>query len=259
MKEMTAYQVVEAFQLAFCQEMFKQVEGRAFALKGGGCLRFFHGSRRLSEDIDFDVGRIRADTLEKNVQNVFQSVGFKNILRVVGIEEIKPTYPKKGDATQRWKCELVRDSGDLVHTKVEFSRRKDPDEIDYNTGEVLERFIEQYSVEKFKGQYYDLEDMLIQKIYALADSNRWAVRDGFDIHFLLEQGVTIPAELESGLLEKVMEKMETLSWENFKGEVLPYLEEEAYERFNSEKKYRRLLSRLETEFLKHMDREGFSG
>ena len=52
---LTQAQTIECFHLAFVAALFVKLDRKRVALKGGANLRYFFGSHRYSEDIDFDV------------------------------------------------------------------------------------------------------------------------------------------------------------------------------------------------------------
>ena len=63
-------QAVELFHLLFLRTLLAGPEKTHIVLKGGCNLRFFFGSARYSEDIDFDVAVIAPGTLKKNVDKL---------------------------------------------------------------------------------------------------------------------------------------------------------------------------------------------
>ena len=116
---------VELFHLAFLRALAAKGEDKSLiALKGGCNLRFYFGSVRYSEHIDFDVVVIRKDTLKKKVDGLLGSPLVTAPLRGKGIELVDISTPKQTETTQRWKAGLrVRGIEMPIRTKIEFSRR----------------------------------------------------------------------------------------------------------------------------------------
>src|SRR5262245_5346720 len=119
---LSARQVVEAFHLIFLRALIAKGEDKALiALKGGCNLRFYFGSVRYSEDIDFDVVVIAKDTLRNKVERLLRSPLVITPLKTKGIEIGELSATKQTDTTQRWKIGLrVAGSSVALRTKVEF-------------------------------------------------------------------------------------------------------------------------------------------
>lgn len=67
-------QAIELFHLVFLRALVAKNEDRALvSLKGGCNLRFYFGSVRYSEDIDFDAVVISKDTLKNKVDRLLRS------------------------------------------------------------------------------------------------------------------------------------------------------------------------------------------
>ena len=61
--------IVEFFQLIFVRALTARLEDKTLvSLKGGCNLRFFFGSVRFSEDIDFDIAVIAKRTLQQKIE-----------------------------------------------------------------------------------------------------------------------------------------------------------------------------------------------
>src|SRR6266852_551726 len=102
-----AFLLREFFHLTFLRLLGLRLAGRAYAVKGGICLRFFHGSPRLSEDIDLDAAAgIRSDTLAKGVDAILNGGALLGHLESRGISRLTVTKPKQTGTTQRWKIAL---------------------------------------------------------------------------------------------------------------------------------------------------------
>src|SRR5258708_3924220 len=162
-----SFELRELFHLALLRHLGTRLSGRSYAVKGGICLRFFHRSPRLSEDMDLDiVSQMRVETLRNAVDSVIDGRAMLATLLPLGVTGLKVTKPKQTDTTQRWKVALQLSGGDSLPTKVEFSRRRD--QIQYSTGIPDGQLLKQYKMPPFAAQYYDAAQMAAQKIRALA-------------------------------------------------------------------------------------------
>lgn len=221
-----SFEVRELFHLALLRHLGTRLSGRSYAVKGGICLRFFHRSPRLSEDLDLDVvSQMRAETLRNAVDSVIDGRAMLATLLPAGVAGMKVTKPKQTDTTQRWRVALQLTGGDSLPTKVEFSRRRD--HIRYSTGVPDSQLLKQYKMAPFAAQYYDAAQASAQKIMALAAPSRNALRDLFDLHHLLfglgpSQKDIIPLVEEEALLASA-EKVMGFTFEAFQEQVLPYL------------------------------------
>ena len=122
---LTIRQSTELFHLVFLRALVAKGEDKGLiALKGGCNLRFFFGSVRYSEDIDFDVVVIAKDTLKNKVERLLKSPLVAAPLKVHGLTIVETSAPTQTETTQRWKVGLQRADDELpIRTKVEFSRR----------------------------------------------------------------------------------------------------------------------------------------
>ena len=64
------FRIRESFHLQLLRLLVPRLASRPYAVKGGICLRFFHRSPRLSEDMDLDITGMPVQTLQKNVETV---------------------------------------------------------------------------------------------------------------------------------------------------------------------------------------------
>jgi len=220
------FRLRELFHLYVLRQLAVRLPSRPYAVKGGICLRFFHRSPRLSEDMDIDIDpAMPVNTLQKNVDAILASEALGASLQVHGVRSIATTKPKQTETTQRWKAALVLTGGARLSTRLEFSRRGlffRPERGIPGT-EVLR----EASLAPFAAAYYGAASMVRQKIMALASPGRTAARDLFDLHHLFS--VVGPVEKDShgqpGLsaLEPAAEKVGRFDFSDFRDQVLPYL------------------------------------
>lgn len=221
-----SFELRELFHLALLRLLGARLSGRSYAVKGGICLRFFHRSPRLSEDMDLDiVSQVRASTLENAVDSVINGRAMLATLIPVGVTAIKATKPKQTDTTQRWKVMLQMSGDEELRTKVEFSRRRG--EIQFSNGVPDANLLRHYKATPFAAQYYDAASMSAQKTEALAADGRNALRDFFDLHHLFYTIGSKPEEvsalLDPKIPEAAAEKVSSFTFDAFQEQVVPYL------------------------------------
>jgi predicted nucleotidyltransferase component of viral defense system len=226
-------QAIEHFHLLFLAQLGTRLDKKLYALKGGCNLRFFWKSIRYSEDIDFDVHTIAKHTLQKNVKQILDAHGFKQILRSSGIQVTELSEPKQTDTTQRWKVHLQSEvSGADLPTKIEFSRRKfDPGIL---FGPADPEILTAYNLRPIIASHYDLETSFKQKIEALLARRETQARDIFDLAFLLERGAkgsTINMGKEK--LAKACEIVLAMPFDQFQSQVVAYLASEYQEYYGN--------------------------
>ena len=216
----------EFFHLALLRHLGSRLSGRSYSVKGGICLRFFHRSPRLSQDLDLDiVSNVRLKTLQNAVYSILGGQAFAASLLPQGITRIVASKPKQTETTQRWKVAIFLGAGESLPTKIEFSRRHE--RISCSTGIPDAELLRQYRMTPFAAQFYDGAAMAAHKIAALASPSRYALRDLFDLHHLLTVVLIKPQDaanlLEIKTLENAAEKVGSFTFSDFKEQVLPYL------------------------------------
>lgn len=221
-----SFELRELFHLTLLRHLGTRLSGRSYAVKGGICLRFFHRSARLSEDMDLDiVSNVRVETLKNAVDSVIDGRAFLASLMPAGITRLSATKPKQTETTQRWKVSLVSAGDESLPVKVEFSRRRD--KIAYSTGVPDAGLLHQYKMPPFAAQFYDAPSMAAQKTVALASPARNALRDLFDLHHLFFTVGVKPGKLaelvDPAAVEAAAHKVGGFTFQDFKGQVLPYL------------------------------------
>ncbi len=219
----------EYFHLLVLRQLAPRLAGRNYAVKGGICLRFFHRSSRLSEDMDLDIAEgVRVDTLAKAVDAVLNSQALLASLAPRGIGRLRISKPKQTGITQRWKVGLVLGNDLTLATKIEFSRRQN--KITSTSGLPDGRLLSQYRLPSFAASFYDAVSMTEQKLFALAADARYAVRDLFDLHHLFFVAGVDPARIRTGMpqdvLRSALEKIGRFSREDFLEQVAPFLTED---------------------------------
>lgn len=222
---MTPRERIEVFHLLLLRLLVGQLEDRSLVvLKGGGNLRFFFGSPRFSEDLDFDVRHMAVRTLAKKVDGIFQGSTFGRLLAPHSLRIESWSAPKQTDVVQRWKASIVEGDAVPESTKLEFSRRPrtDPALTEPIPAPVLERH--RLAGPVFAA-HYGLDVAAAQKVQALLGRSTPQSRDVFDLHLLLGRGAKLP-RLSPRERREAEERVFAFSRDDFEGQVIAYLEED---------------------------------
>ena len=220
----TERQAIEVFHLLFLRSFGARVDKTLFALKGGCNLRFYHRSIRYSEDMDLDLRTMAPGTLRSNVEAVLAADPFRHSLRAQGIEISAVTAPKQTTTTQRWKIALrLADQQATLPTKIEFSRRALDEGAELTS--VEPELIRRYKLYPVLVQRYSASAAFVQKVGALALRTETQARDIFDLKLLLDAGA-VPPGVSPDLLPTAIENAMTISFDDFTGHVVAYLEPE---------------------------------
>jgi predicted nucleotidyltransferase component of viral defense system len=225
----SARQSVELFHLVFLRALVAKRENKALlALKGGCNLRFYFGSVRYSEDMDFDVAVVARDTLKNKVDRLLQSPLVMSPLAARGITVTEVSAPKQTETTQRWKLGLaVKGAALPLRTKLEFSRRS------AIAGAVFEGVnrdvLQPHGLTQVLAMHYATHAAIVQKIHALAARAEPQARDVFDLELLLarpeSQQLGLAAAQKRWLADAIDHAL-SISYDEFRSKVVAYLDPE---------------------------------
>ncbi len=229
MNPITQVQRIELFHLLFLAHAGQTLDKRCYALKGGCNLRFFFGSIRYSEDMDFDVQGLSTEELRSRVNRILGSKAFRQALAVRAMEIEHVTESKQTQTTQRWKFGLLSPAAPLpVPTKIEFSRRAPFSDAVLES--VDPAILRMAGVPPILAAHYAAGPAWRQKVGALAHRTVTQARDVFDLHLLLASGAVVAASENALLSPDVLREAEKrcldLRFKDFKGQVLSYLDPE---------------------------------
>jgi len=222
----TSFLIREHFHLHILRLLAGRLAARPYAVKGGICLRFFHRSPRLSEDMDLDVApAMPVRTLQKNVDAILSGQALSASLSFYNVKISGFSRPKQTETTQRWKVLLQLSGGARFPARLEFSRRGMGDGVE--RGVPGPELLKEGFLTPFVAAYYNAAAMVRQKIQALASPSRQAARDLFDLHHLFSQRVLQKSEILGGLdattVEKALSKLSQFEFSDFREQVVPYL------------------------------------
>lgn len=220
--------VREALQSRLLVELMSNAMSRELVLKGGMAMRAVHGSVRYTKDIDLDAD------LKYSRERVHGIVR-RSIERAVAsglIANAKVSEPKQTETTLRWKIVGNQPGSDApMNLTVEVSRR-----ATFSNGHVIQVPLPDEFVGGTPGvkvQVLDSEAIAVTKVLALTDPKRMAPRDLYDLHVLIQANVKEPAHLLASLpdaserlpqaMVELWPKIEAMTFEQFRNEVIPYL------------------------------------
>jgi predicted nucleotidyltransferase component of viral defense system len=223
---LSARQVVEFFHLSFLRALTAKSEEKALvALKGGSNLRFYFGSVRYSEDIDFDVVVMARETLKNKIDRLLRSPALTLPLRTKGIEVAESSAPKQTDTTQRWKLGLHAAGFPVtLRTKIEFSRR---DSIEGAAFESVDRAVLMpYAMTSTLATHYTTHAAIAQKVQALAGRTEPQARDVFDLSVLLARpdSAKLALSKEKPTLSLAIERAMSISFDEYRSKVVAFLD-----------------------------------
>ena len=245
-------QIVELFHLNVLRGLTAGPDKAQLALKGGCNLRFFFGSVRYSEDMDVDVSeRLEVHSLKERMDRLLSSSALALALRAKGIDVAAVSAPKQTETTQRWKAEL-RTKGKPVplHTKIEFSRRPTTEESVF---EALDSSILQaYQLLPLLVRHYPLSTAVRQKVQALVGRRVVQARDVFDLAMLLGRagGGRDALSTERSILPKAIERAMDVSFAEYQGQVVAFLEPHHLAEYSS----REAWDALQTSVVENLER-----
>ena len=230
----TRSQVIELFHLAFLNVLPSHVRRDHYVVKGGANLRYFFGSVRYSEDIDFDAQFGEQWKLTEQVDAALAAQALTLQLRQRGIAITSLNAAKPTETTQRWKLLLTTpEHRDPISTKVEFSRRNG------DTRHVLEAIpelvVRPYGLLRPSLQHYLPAAAIEQKIDALALRTRTQARDLFDLDLLFRSH---PDAVSSGTINRArlataVEHCIEIDYDAYRAQVVPFLDAAIVELYGS--------------------------
>lgn len=249
-------QIREVFHFHFLDRLLKLSDPGLYILKGGVNLRFFFGSPRYSDDMDIDVLAGSVPTLKKNGYKILQDGAFQRSLRSFDIAKLEvndPAKAKQTETTQQFRCVLVTPAGHRLPTKVEFSRRHESGDGESESALMDAQIACTYRKLAFRCPHYTGGAAVVQKVRALAGRPVTQARDVFDLAILFRGGHEPPAArsklLADGEHAKAIECLLGLTWEDYEGQVVEFLDKDSRAEYGDKRAWELLqnqvLSQLE--------------
>jgi predicted nucleotidyltransferase component of viral defense system len=218
-------QAIEFFHLALLTVLPSTLRPDRYVLKGGANLRFFFGSHRLSEDIDFEVIGGEMWRIEDGLQRSLASDALSRILATGGVSITGHSFAKSTPTTVRAKLGLhVARQTVERRTKVEFSSRIDDDR--HVTEAVPQGIAAAYGLRPPIVRRYTTNAAVEQKILALALRGETRARDVFDLGLLLpaSRGEIDGRAVGIEILETAAVRAGEITFEDFESQVLAYVD-----------------------------------
>lgn len=232
MNKLNNVQVIELFHVAFLDALSSRLDPARYVLKGGANLRYFFGSMRYSEDIDLDTIGLEPWRLEEKVDGVLHAGPVDALLRSQGLTVAESSKPKQTMTTQRWKVGIeLPGRPELVRTRIECSNRNGEER--YRLDAVPSRIVRPYALRSPSVQHYIDDAPAEQKVEALAGRSQTQARDVFDLDLLLRRKPLPSGSLDEKLLAEAGDRAVQLPFAAFRDQVLPFLEPDALELYNS--------------------------
>lgn len=116
-------------------------------------------------------------------------------------------------------------------TKIEFSRRGLQEDIAFSA--VDRQLLSGYEMPPILSNHYTKKAMYQQKILALAERQQPQARDVFDLYLLLGQNANEREGIHMDTLIAAKQNAKTLTYEEFKSQVIAYLLPEYQAQFDS--------------------------
>ncbi len=233
---------IELFHLLFIKSFLTSQDKSLIVLKGGCNLRFFLGSNRYSEDIDFDVTTIARETLKKRVDKVLISKALTTSLAARKIQIIAHSTPKQTELVQRWKV-TIRAQGINIPTKIEYSRRGiDPAGAAFDS--VDSQILAEYRLTPTFISHYNATYAIRQKIEALAGRPETQARDVFDLDLLVSRHPKLSFTMPTQLIKQAIECAMSVDFAQFRGQVVEFLAEDAQAYYNDSHSWENLQNKV---------------
>ncbi len=241
-------EIIEYFHLIFLEHLGRKIDKRFYTLKGGCNLRFYFQSFRYSEDIDFDVQIIRAETLLKNISTILEARSLESILQTHGLTITNISTPKQTSTTQRWKVALKSLTLNLaVHTKIEFSRRRKDEGILFEA--INSAITQHYHLPPIVLSHYDRTSAIGQKVAALAERKVTQTRDIFDLYLLIGNNQQILSKYKANLtrsqIDQALQNLTSISFQDFQSQVITYLSADYQKIYSSKMIWQQIVTTVE--------------
>ena len=245
---MVIYEAVERFHLIFLRHFAPSVSPGTVCLKGGVNLRLYHGSPRLSEDMDFDARVVGVAVLRKNVGKVLASRPLRTELAAAGIDLVATTAAKQTSTVQRWKCQLVHEEV-AISTRLEFSRRGEGDFEECAVEPPSAALLAERRMMPFVFHHFTARAAYRQKVRALAGRTQVQARDVFDLHHL--SGVAgCVGGVEADLAARASSQLGMITFAMFDEQVIPFLPADLAAFYGTPEAWRTMVERVRSDLAK---------
>lgn len=264
----------EFVHLLVLRELLEVRGGTAVTLKGGVNLRLFYGSHRYSEDIDLDGDPEGRLAIRERIRGIFTNPRIQRSLQQRGLRGLDPKEGPNKDTrtTFRYKFHVLGTGNIGYPTKVEISFRApfegDETEVARPDAELLRRYMEKGT--DLRVPHYRRFGATRQKIEALAARSEVQARDVFDLRVLTSPGDRtntvlldfLAGGLTADYLREAHNRTFELSYREFEGQVVEFLDAERQEHYRRPTAWEELQLRaslLIEQVEKHQQENGAQG
>jgi len=221
--------VAESFHLAFLQALATRANLTAWALKGGGNLRFFYLSDRFSEDIDLDTFDIEPWAFQERVDQALASDLLKRTLGILGsrIEYVNPK--ERSETKSNWVIGIRHQSEtDPVYTQIEVSHRAYPYRDFVKVEPVSPAAIAPFAAALRRPAFahYLPGAAIAQKVDALRGREVRQPRDVFDLDvlFRVAPAAVVRGDIDAAHLRAAITRVIEIGYDEFRAKVLSFIE-----------------------------------
>lgn len=236
--------LVEFLHLAFLQVLPTRLPVADYVVKGGANLRLFFGSRRRSQDIDFDYIGPAFWPAEERVDAVLASRAFTELLTSQGVELVDLAKTKQTETTRRWKF-AVQGGGAWLNSKIEFSARGSTDpEVGFDVaGLDVGRAA---GLRAVRANHYLAPAAGRQKIHVLAERRQTEPRDVFDLDLLVSShpDAVRPGDVAPAVARRASDAAFAVPFEAFSELVVEYLEDDFVEIYDRPEVWEEMVTRV---------------
>jgi len=229
---MDPVEIAESFHLAFLQALATRANLSAWALKGGGNLRFFYGSERFSEDIDLDTFDIEPWAFQDRVDQTLASDLLTRTLGLLG-SRIDYLNPKERSETKSKWVVGVRQASETepIYTQIEVSHREYPYRAFAKVEPVTETAVARYAAALRRPTFghYLPRAAVAQKIDALWGRDVRQPRDVFDLDLLfrIAPDAVARGDVDEAGLRAALTRLFEIGYGEYRARVLSFIEPDA--------------------------------
>lgn len=226
---MRPIEIAEGFHIAFLQALATRANPAAWALKGGGNLRFFYASERFSEDIDLDTFDIEPWAFQERVDQTLASELMKRTLGTLGLS-IDYVNPKERSQTKsKWVLGLQHLSEtEPVYTQIEVSHREYPYRDFVNVEPVTQGAVARYAAALRRPTFghYTPRAAIPQKVDALWGRDVRQPRDVFDLDLLfrIAPDAVSRGDVNEADLRAAITRLFEIGYDEYRAKVLSFIE-----------------------------------
>ena len=235
---MTPVEIAESFHLAFLQALATRAYLSAWALKGGGNLRFFYGSERFSEDIDLDTFDIEPRTFQDRVDQTLASDLLRRTLGLLGSRIDYLNAKERSETKSKWVVGVRQPSEtEPVYTQIEVSHREYPYREFAKVEPVMETAVARYAAALRRPTFghYLPRAAVAQKIDVLWGRDVRQPRDVFDLDLLfrIAPDAVSRGDVDEAGLRAALTRLFEIGYDEYRAKVLSFIERDALPLYES--------------------------